>query len=76
MNPSLFSNKMVMMKNAYSRELRCTTQGIRVPVDYLWLNYPQVTGTLNQMQMSEPGSPANVRVQWVFLSDDIRAESC
>lgn len=52
------------------------THGIRGPVDNLWLDYSQVTGTLNQMQVSEPGGPANVRLQWELINDDIAAENC
>ncbi|KAJ5288250.1 hypothetical protein N7478_003936, partial [Penicillium angulare] len=35
------------------------THGICGPVDNLWLDYSQVTSTLNQMLVSEPGGSAN-----------------
>jgi hypothetical protein len=53
-----------------------TTHGIRGPIDNLWLDYSQVTGTLNQMLVSEPGGPANVRLQWEVIHDDIGTDSC
>lgn len=53
-----------------------TTHGIRGPIDNLWLDYSQVTGPLNQMLVSEPGGPANVRLQWEVIHDDIGADSC
>ncbi|KXL49178.1 MAG: hypothetical protein FE78DRAFT_534645 [Acidomyces sp. 'richmondensis'] len=53
-----------------------TTHGIRGPIDNLWLDYSQVTGPLNQMLVSEPGGPANVRLQWEVIYDDIGADSC
>ena len=52
------------------------THSIRGPIDNLWLDYSQVTGTLNQMLVSEPGGPANVRLQWEVIHDDIGTESC
>ena len=59
----------------FSEDLSAT-HGIRGPIDNLWLDYSQVTGTLNQMQVSEPGGPANVRLQWQAIHDDIESESC
>lgn len=52
------------------------THGIRGPIDNLWLDYSQVTGTLNQMLVSEPGGPANVRLQWEVIHDDIGTDNC
>ncbi|KAJ5896679.1 uncharacterized protein N7473_006078 [Penicillium subrubescens] len=48
----------------------------RGPIDHLWLDYSRVTGTLNQIQVSEPGGPANVRLQWEVIHDDIGTEIC
>ncbi|KAJ5117563.1 hypothetical protein N7448_011195 [Penicillium atrosanguineum] len=59
----------------FSEDLSAT-HGIRSPIDNIWLDYSQVTGTLNQMQVSEPGGPANVRLQWQAIHDDIESESC
>ena len=42
----------------------------------MWLDYSQVTGTLNQMLVSEPGGPANVRLQWEVIHDDFGTDSC
>lgn len=50
------------------------THGIRGPVDNLWLDYSQVTGTLSQMLVSEPGGPANVCLAWEVVSDDVGTE--
>ncbi|KAL7649125.1 hypothetical protein ACMYSQ_012470 [Aspergillus niger] len=52
------------------------THGIRGPVDDLWLDYSQVTGTLNQMLVSEPGGSANVRIHWELTYDDVDPENC
>lgn len=38
--------------------------GIRGPFEKLWLDYSQVTGTLNQMKVSRHGSEANVQLHW------------
>jgi hypothetical protein len=45
------------------------THGIRGPAENLWLDYSQVTGTLNQMQALKPGEDANVGLQWELISD-------
>ncbi|KAJ5938358.1 hypothetical protein N7466_001492 [Penicillium verhagenii] len=45
--------------------------GICSPIDNLWLDYSQITGTLNQMQVSEPGAPANVRLHWNVIDEDL-----
>lgn len=68
--PGIFAGKI-----RFSEDLSAT-HGIRGPIDNLWLDYSQVTGTLNQMKVSEPNGPANVRLQWGVIYDDIRIESC
>ena len=40
------------------------THGIRGPVKNFWLDYSQVTGILNQMQVLEADGPASVRLKW------------
>ena len=57
-------------------EARSATHGIRGPIDNLWLDYSQVTGTLNQMLVSEPDGSANVRTHWELMYDDVGSESC
>lgn len=57
-------------------EARSATHGIRRPIDNLWLDYSQVTGTLNQMLVSEPDGSANVRIHWELMHDDVGLESC
>ncbi|KAE8383917.1 hypothetical protein BDV26DRAFT_277124 [Aspergillus bertholletiae] len=44
--------------------------GIRGPGQRLWLDYSQVTGTLNQMRVSQPGGYANVRLQWELVNKE------
>jgi hypothetical protein len=34
------------------------------PTPYLWLDYSQVTGTLNQIRVARPGGEANVCLAW------------
>ncbi|KAJ5555971.1 hypothetical protein N7513_003613 [Penicillium frequentans] len=50
--------------------------GICSPMDNLWLDYSQVTGALNQMRVSEPGAPANVRLHWEVIDDDLATNHC
>lgn len=50
------------------------THGIPGPTENLWLDYSQVTGALNQMQVSEPGGHANVCLHWAIFHDDIALE--
>ncbi|KAH8706070.1 hypothetical protein BGW36DRAFT_285532 [Talaromyces proteolyticus] len=38
--------------------------GIRGPFEKLWLDYSQVTGTLNQMKVSQHSEEANVQLHW------------
>ncbi|EED14476.1 conserved hypothetical protein [Talaromyces stipitatus ATCC 10500] len=38
--------------------------GIRGPSEKLWLDYSQVTGTLNQMKVSQHRNEANVQLHW------------
>lgn len=51
-------------------------RGICSPIDNLWLDYSQVTGALNQMMVSEPGTPANVRLHWEVVHDDLGTDHC
>ncbi|KAJ5542726.1 hypothetical protein N7535_005150 [Penicillium sp. DV-2018c] len=50
------------------------THGISGPAENLWLDYSQVTGALNQMQVSEPGGYANVCLRWAIFYDDTATE--
>lgn len=50
------------------------THGIPGPAENLWLDYSQVTGALNQMQVSEPGGHANVCLTWAIFHDDTATE--
>ena len=40
------------------------THGIPGPTRTLWLDYSQVTGALNQMQVSEPDGNTNICLLW------------
>ncbi|KAJ5982539.1 hypothetical protein N7451_012639 [Penicillium sp. IBT 35674x] len=51
-------------------------RGICSPIDNLWLDYSQVTGTLNQVKASEPGGPSNVCLQWEIVHDDLGTDHC
>ncbi|KAJ5989701.1 hypothetical protein N7481_004911 [Penicillium waksmanii] len=44
------------------------------PTGRLWLDYSQVTGVLNQMQVSEPGGKANVCLHWVAFCGDVETQ--
>ena len=46
------------------------------PVENLWLDYSQLTGTMNQMLVAEFDGSPNVRLQWEVIDDDIGTESC
>ena len=46
-----------------------STHGICGPAKDLWLDYLQVTGTLNLVQVSKPGGNANVCLQWELVND-------
>ncbi|KAI2671308.1 hypothetical protein LCP963914a_9669 [Penicillium roqueforti] len=52
------------------------THGISGPAENLWLDYSQVTGALNQMQVSEPGGNANVCLRWEAFHGDNATEPC
>ncbi|KAJ5710990.1 hypothetical protein N7488_005146 [Penicillium malachiteum] len=62
-------------KIRFSEDLS-VTHGIPGPVKNLWLDYSQLTGTMNQMLVAEPDGSANVCLQWEVVDDDIGTESC
>jgi hypothetical protein len=42
---------------------RCNvTPSVTGPTPHLWLDYSQMTGTLNQMLVAQPGGAANVHL--------------
>jgi hypothetical protein len=41
------------------------------PILYLWLDYLQVTGTLNQIQVAWPGRKANIYLAWESINKDV-----
>jgi len=45
------------------------TQAISGPTTGLWLDYSQVSGTLNQMQVAKPGGDSNVRLEWEAVNE-------
>lgn len=51
-----------------------SAHGICGPMKDLWLDYSQVTGTLNLVQVSKPGGNANVCLQWEFVDEQVEAE--
>lgn len=51
-------------------------QSITGPTPYLWLDYSQVTGTLNQMRVAWPGREANVCLAWEDVNKDVKNGLC
>ncbi|GLA33084.1 hypothetical protein AnigIFM63326_002166 [Aspergillus niger] len=51
------------------------TYGIPGPGDKLWLDYSQVTGTLNLMRVTPPDRDANVPLRWELLEEGGKQES-
>jgi hypothetical protein len=51
-------------------------QSIAGPILHLWLDYSQVTGTLNQMQVAQPGGSANVCLAWEGFNEDVESGPC
>ena len=51
-------------------------QSIMGPTLYLWLDYSQITGTLNQMHVVQPGGEANVRSAWESVNENIENGRC
>jgi hypothetical protein len=43
---------------------------------YLWLDYSQVTGTLNQMRVARLGGEANVRLVWEGVNENVESGPC
>lgn len=50
-----------------------TTQFILGPIPHLWLDYSQVTGTLNQIQVTPPGGEANVYLVQEGVNENIES---
>jgi hypothetical protein len=46
------------------------------PKEKLWLDYSQATGTLNQMQVSEPHDDANVHLRWEAVNEQNETGPC
>jgi hypothetical protein len=46
------------------------------PTPYLWLDYSQVTGTLNQMRVAWPGRKTNVCLAWEGVNEDVENGPC
>jgi len=51
-------------------------QSIIGPKSYLWLDYSQFTGTLNQMQVARAGGEANVRLAWEGVNENVESGLC
>jgi hypothetical protein len=45
-------------------------------IPYLWLDYSQVTGTLNQMQATRSGGETNVCLAWEGVNEDVESGPC
>lgn len=46
------------------------------PTENLYLDYSHVTGTLNQMQVSQQDAYASVRLEWQAVNEDDETGSC
>jgi hypothetical protein len=46
-------------------------QAFEGPIPNLWLDYSQVTGTLNQMQVIQSGGAANVHLEWEGVNENV-----
>jgi hypothetical protein len=52
-------------------------QSITGPILHLWLDYLQVTGTLNQMWVARQGSEqANVHLAWEGVNENVESGPC
>ena len=51
-------------------------QAFEGPIPNLWLDYSQVTGTLNQMQVIHSGGAANVCLEWEGVNENVEAGPC
>ncbi|KAL5347680.1 hypothetical protein ACLOAV_007089 [Pseudogymnoascus australis] len=51
-------------------------QSITGPAPHLWLDYSQMTGTLNQMLVAQPGGAANVYLTWEGVNEDVEGGPC
>jgi hypothetical protein len=52
------------------------SHGIPGPELKLWLDYSQVTGTFNQMQVSKPDDDANVHLRWEAVNEQDETGPC
>jgi hypothetical protein len=57
-------------------EHRNTAQFIPGPIPHIWLDYSQVTGTLNQMQVTPLGGEANVHLAWEGVNENVESGPC
>ena len=65
----------------YSRTVRFSensslSHDIPGPESKLWLDYSQVTGTFNQMQVSKPDNDANVHLRWEAVNEQDETGPC
>ncbi|PVH71194.1 hypothetical protein DL98DRAFT_616299 [Cadophora sp. DSE1049] len=51
-------------------------QSILGPLPHLWLDYSQVTGTLNQMQVSLLAEGTNVHLTWEGVNETVESGRC
>jgi hypothetical protein len=51
-------------------------QSIIGPTPYLWLDYSQVTCTLNQTRVAWPGGEANVHLAWEGINENVESGPC
>merc|ERR1712093_170465 len=51
-------------------------QAIPGPTEKLWLDYSQVSGTLNQMQVAKPDGDVNVYLKWEGVNEKDKTGPC
>jgi len=51
-------------------------QAFKGPIPNLWLDYSQVTGTLNQMQVIQSGGAPNVHLEWEGVNENVETGPC
>ena len=78
---SLLSREIHHHKQEHANTTINTSQlstlcGICVLQQYLWLDYSEVMGTLNQMRVNRPGGEANVCLAWEGVNEDVENGSC
>jgi hypothetical protein len=65
----VFSGKIRFLKDK-------VVQAIPGRTEKLWLDYSQVSGTLNQMRVAKPDGDVNVRLEWEAVNEKDKTGPC